>query len=116
MIIRKRGVIMTEYATLIAATISAILLMAVYVRRAIAGRLRSAADSIGDQYAPGEVTSVVTTTNTSGKTVTNSRLLPTFVNGSKVLAMETTTSTATPETTRTEVFEVVGPLGTDLWN
>lgn len=47
----KRGQSLLEYALILAAIIVAIIFMQGYVRRGVQGRLRSAADDIGDQYS-----------------------------------------------------------------
>ena len=111
----QQGSILGEYGTLIAVTVSAILVMAVYTQRAIAGRLRGAADSIGEQYAPGEVDSQATVTS-SGKTTTTTRLQPTVLMGNTVLGQETTTRMDEPEVTHSEGFENIGPLKASIWD
>ena len=115
MFVKKRGgSTITEYATLIAVCISAILMMVFYMRRAIAGRLRDAADGIGEQYDPRNTTGRITTT-TSGKTITSTRAVDQVINGENVTASESAT-TMQPETTVTQGSETVGPIGNDLWN
>lgn len=49
-----------EYAVIIACIVAALLAMQVYIKRGIAGRLRSAADDIGQQYDPGNTTGDMT--------------------------------------------------------
>jgi len=52
-----------EYAVVIACIVGALLAMQVYIKRAISGKLRLAADDIGQQYDPKN-----TTTSASGMT------------------------------------------------
>ena len=56
-----------EYAVLIIIVIGALLSIQVYIKRGIQGRLRSAADDIGEQYSVGNM-NVRTLTSTSGVT------------------------------------------------
>lgn len=78
---KMKGQSTLEYAVLIIIVIGALLSIQVYVKRGIQGRLRSAADDIGDQYQPGNtnIRSVTTVTANSRDTfqygVTNSVLL-----------------------------------------
>ncbi len=113
----KKGSLTTEYAVLIAVTISALLVMSVYMRRAIAGGIRKSADAIGEQYAPGQVTSDMTTT-ASGASATSSQSTRTPLNGKNVVTVDSTTTipNTNPETTTVTGSETIGPLGTDLWN
>ncbi len=50
---QKRGQSTLEYAVLIVVIIGALLTIQVYIKRGVQGRLRSAADDIGDQYSDG---------------------------------------------------------------
>jgi Flp pilus assembly pilin Flp len=61
---QRRGQSTLEYAVLIVVIIGALLTIQVYIKRGVQGRLKSAADDIGDQYSDGN-TNVVMTTNTS---------------------------------------------------
>lgn len=56
-----------EYAVLIIIVIGALLSIQVYIKRGIQGRLKSAADDIGDQFSVGN-TNVRTTTSTTSNT------------------------------------------------
>jgi hypothetical protein len=51
-----------EYALVVAGVAAALLAMRVYITRGIQGKLRSEADQLGQQYAPGHTTSSMTTT------------------------------------------------------
>ena len=77
---KMRGQSTLEYAVLIIIIIGALLAIQVYVKRGVQGRLRSAADDIGDQFSPGN-TNVTKSTSVSSSTkdtflqgVTNSQL------------------------------------------
>ncbi len=61
---RKKGQSTLEYAVLIIIIIGALLSIQVYIKRGIQGRLKGAADDIGDQFSPGN-TNYVQTINTS---------------------------------------------------
>ena len=57
-----------EYAVLIVLVTVALLATQTYIKRAMQGRLRSAADDIGEQFSPGAST---VTTRTDQSTTTN---------------------------------------------
>ena len=82
-----------EYAVLIIIVIGALLSIQVYIKRGIQGRMRSATDDIGDQYAPGN-------TNVIKMTITSAQSQETFSAGqtsSTLLTDETTTVTSNQE-------------------
>jgi uncharacterized protein (UPF0333 family) len=60
----RRGQSTLEYAVVIAVVLAALLAIQVYVKRGVQGKLRSSADSIGDQYSAGKTTSTYTTAQT----------------------------------------------------
>jgi len=62
---QKRGQSTLEYAVLIVVIIGALLTIQVYIKRGVQGRLKSAADDIGDQYSDGNVNALKTTTRFS---------------------------------------------------
>lgn len=64
---QKRGQSTLEYAVLTVIIIGALLSIQFYIKRGVQGRLKSAADDIGDQYSVGN-TNVVKTTSTSSTT------------------------------------------------
>lgn len=85
---KRKGQSTLEYAILIIIILGALLSIQIYIKRGVQGRLKSAADDIGDQFSPGN-TNVVRTVSTSGKTS------DTFLAGqteSKMLAPSTTTT------------------------
>lgn len=48
----KRGQSTLEYALLIAAVVAGLVMMQVYLKRGVGGRLKSGADDIGEQFDP----------------------------------------------------------------
>ena len=62
---QKRGQSTLEYAVLIVVIIGALLTIQVYMKRGIQGRLKSAADDIGDQYSDGNTNVIKTTIKNS---------------------------------------------------
>ena len=54
-----------EFAILIAVITAALVAMTVYIKRAIQGRLRTAADDISEQYSPTLTNANITTTSNS---------------------------------------------------
>lgn len=97
-----------EYAVIIAVIVAALLAMQVYVKRGIQGRLRTAADEVGQQYDPGNTTSDITTSLTSDVTtevVTVSEIDP--ETGKEVLKT-TTTATINNEKETRHGWENVG--------
>ncbi len=64
---QKRGQSTLEYAVLVVIIIGALLSIQFYIKRGVQGRLKSAADDIGDQYSVGN-TNLLKTTHTEGKT------------------------------------------------
>ena len=86
---KMKGQSTLEYAVLIIIVIGALLSIQVYIKRGIQGRLKTAADDIGDQYSVGN-------TNVAIVTATRSNTHDTFVFGvtnSVLLAPESTTTT-----------------------
>ncbi len=52
MLMNREGQGLLEYAVLFTVGVAALIAMQIYVKRGIAGGLRNAADSIGEQYDP----------------------------------------------------------------
>jgi len=94
----NKGAFSLEFAVLIVCLVAALIAMRIYITRSIQGRLRQTADSVGEQYAPGNTTSDITQTfNTFSNTVAN-----------------TTENADTTSTTTTTVFnEAQGVTGTE---
>ncbi|MCK5580875.1 MAG: hypothetical protein KAJ18_06340 [Candidatus Omnitrophica bacterium] len=64
---KKKAQSTLEYAVLIIIVIGALLSIQVYIKRGVQGRLKQAADDVGDQFSVGN-TNVVMTTTTSSNT------------------------------------------------
>ena len=62
---QKRGQSTLEYAVLVVIIIGALLTIQVYIKRGVQGRLKSAADDIGDQYSDGNQNMIKTVTRFS---------------------------------------------------
>ena len=71
---RKKGQSTLEYAILIIIIIGALLSIQVYIKRGVQGRLKGAADDIGDQFSNGN-------TNVVKKMITSSQSRDTFASG-----------------------------------
>lgn len=57
----KRAQSILEYAVIVGVVVAGLLAMQVYIKRGLEGKLRSSADDIGEQYAPGNTTGSYTT-------------------------------------------------------
>ncbi len=68
---KRKGQSTLETAVLIMIVIGALLSIQVYIKRGVQGRLRSAADDIGDQYSAGNTNVMKTVTVTSNTTEKN---------------------------------------------
>jgi len=121
---RLQGQAAIEYAVLVAIVVAALVTMQVYVRRGISGKLRAAADSVGEPYDPRNTTtsptliltlrSDTTTTATLNKDVPIDLDQDGFVEAGEKADVMVTTTTEDAATERSG-GETVGPLGT-LWN
>ncbi len=61
----KKAQATLEYAIIIAVIVAALVAMNTYMKRGISGKMKESADSIGDQYSPGNTTSNKITTTFS---------------------------------------------------
>ena len=68
---QKRGQSTLEYALLIAAVVSGLLVMQMYVKRGMAGRVKSASDELGEQYDPTAFTASYTSISHSKRSETS---------------------------------------------
>ena len=84
---RKKGQSTLEYAILVIIIIGALLSIQVYIKRGVQGRLKSAADDIGDQFSVGNTNVYKSTTVVSQTRDTNKGGVVT----SKLLTNEVTT-------------------------
>ena len=71
---KMKGQSTLEYAVLVIIVIGALLSIQVYIKRGVQGRLKSAADDIGEQYSPGN-------TNYTAVTKVKSNTAETFIYG-----------------------------------
>jgi len=102
----RRAQSVMEYAALTAIIAAALIGMSIYMKRGMAGRLRGAADSIGEQYDPKATTFNYTTTfNTNTKVQSTLRKVPGQDLGGGVVkditVMDTTTTVVQDLTNRT---------------
>ncbi len=70
---KRKGQSTLETAVLIMIVIGALLSIQVYIKRGVQGRLRSAADDIGEQYSAGNTNVYKKVTVTSNTTETNDK-------------------------------------------
>jgi len=107
-----------EYALLGAVLVAVLIGMQVYLKRGLSGRMRGAADSLGEQYAPKNTTYSYTTTVSSNVTTTAELLPNQDIGGGKTGSVMNTTTKIEGDgdtTTRTG-SETVGALGKSLWD
>jgi hypothetical protein len=90
----RRGQSTMELAFTIAVVSAALVAMSVYMKRAISGRYRSAADTVGEQYDPRRTTSDLVQTFRSTATTTSTLLIDQNVNGVTVNSMQHVTNIA----------------------
>ena len=85
----RRGHSTLEYALLVAAVVAGLVMMQIYLKRGVGGRLKSGADDIGEQFDPAVFTSNynIKTSTARKETVQNK------VTKSQLTAPETTTRT-----------------------
>ena len=107
-----RGQSMVEYTMVIACVIAALVTMQFYVKRAIQGRVRESADTIGEQYAPRHMNSQVTITQTGNTTIKAEAVVDPL--DPKKFGLKTT-STTDEATTRTG-YENVGKFEDNLYD
>ena len=101
-----------EMALLLIAVVAAILGMQIYVKRGLAGRLRLAAESLGDPYVPGRTTSFEVTTLQSNREETVIEL----GNGSVESRALLTSSNSSDVTSRTINETITDEPTTDIFN
>lgn len=91
----RRGQSTLEYALLIAAVVAGLVMMQIYLKRGVGGRIKSGADDIGEQFDPAAFSSQHNTVTSTARreTVANK------VTRSQLTAPESTTRTGS-ETVR----------------
>ena len=99
---KMKGQSTLEYAVLVIIVIGALLSIQVYIKRGLQGRLRSAADDIGDQYSQGN-------TNVRKTVTVNSRTKETMSQGTSL------TTFRSPETTVTNRSQNMLNLEQEYW-
>jgi hypothetical protein len=77
-----------EYAIIIAVVVAGMVAMQVYLRRGISGKMRTSADSIGDQFDPATSTGSFSTNSTSSS---NEVVETTGVTGTNMTQTQTRT-------------------------
>lgn len=88
-IFRQRAQSTLEYAMVVACLVAALLAMQIYIKRGVQGRLRDAANDIGEQYSAKNTTSNLSQSYTSDVTVIGTpRFVP--VDGERKEIMEIT--------------------------
>lgn len=107
-----RGQSMVEYTVVIACVVAALVTMQFYIKRAIQGRLRETADTIGEQYAPRRMDSQITITQT-GNTTIKAEAVADPLDPSK-FGLKTTSTT--DETTTRTGYENVGKFENRLYD
>lgn len=101
-----------EYAMVIVCIVAALLAMQYYIKRAIQGRVRESADTIGEQYAPKHMDSQITITQT-GTTDVKAQAVQ-DPNDATKFGLETITTT--DETTTRTGHENVGKFEDKLYD
>lgn len=99
---KMKGQSTLEYAVLVIIVIGALLSIQMYIKRGLQGRLRSAADDIGDQYSAGNTNVTKTVRVTSNTTESN-------IGGTQA------TSFRAPETTVTNRVQNIVNLEQEFW-
>ena len=110
----RRGQSALEYGALVVVVAAALAGMAVYMKRAVSGKLRSSSDSVGEQYHPRATTSNLTMSTRGTTKTTSTMLIDQIVAGTKVNVLESTT--VSDQTTNRTGTEDVGAMGASIWN
>ncbi|MCX5711212.1 MAG: hypothetical protein NT060_04585 [Candidatus Omnitrophica bacterium] len=82
-----------EYAVIIGVVVGALIMMQVYVKRGLQGKMKEASDQIGDQYSPTQ-SSATTTTQSSVNSTEN------VVGGNDAYTKSTTNQSQNRDTTQ----------------
>ena len=111
---RGTGQAFIEYAAAIVIVTAALVSMAIYMKRAVSGKLRAGADAIGEQYHPRQTSSGLTYSVRGTTKISSQMLLDVpMPNGTRANVMETTTDI--DETSDRTGTENVGAMGGSLW-
>ena len=99
---KRKGQSSVELAVVIIVVLAALLSIQVYIKRGVQGRLRSAADDVGDQYSAGN-------TNVRKVVTVSSNTHETNNGGTQVTDMNT------PEVTTTNRTQNIVNLAQEYW-
>ena len=99
---KAKGQSTMEYAILIIIIIGALVSIQVYIKRGVQGRLKSAADDIGEQFSPGN-------TNATIRTMSRSNSSETFFNGVQKSTF------LQPETTNLSTNMIIQNVNQEFW-
>ncbi len=103
MYLNKKGQSTLEYGIIVAVVVAGLLAMQMYIKRGVQGKLRGAADDIGEQFSPEHTTGKrVTTTSSESKDELTGGDQPTSISD---------TTGRTEETSN----ETVGNLKDETW-
>jgi hypothetical protein len=108
----RRGQSTLEYTLMVICIVAALVTMQYYIKRAVQGRVRESADSIGDQYAPKSMDSRITVTQTGTTTIVANQV--TDPTDPARFGLQTTSTT--DETTTRNGYENVGRFENKLFN
>ena len=103
-----------EYTAIFAVVAAALLVMQIYIKRAVSGHLRKSMDSLADPYAPRHTTSTVTVVVT-GATISEQKVVKDKNIGAGLIAdvtVSTVTQTA-PEVITRNSTETQGAFATE---
>lgn len=96
---KQRAQSVLEYAVVVACLAGALLVMQIYVKRSIQGRVRDAADEIGEQYSAKHTTSSLTQIISNPKSVT-------IVGKPRFIDVEVTDATGAKRIEKREIMEI----------
>ena len=112
--IKRYGQTLIEYVVVITCIIAALIATQFYIKRALQGRLRSAADQIGEQYEPSRTRGSSTTTLNRDVTTLVEPEQDLTVEGEEGYATFRTETIHKDESVR-QGTETVDSFGTSLW-
>jgi uncharacterized protein (UPF0333 family) len=108
----SRGQSTLEYSMVILCVVTALVAMQYYIKRAVQGRARESADSIGEQYAPKSMSSQITVTQAGSTTIEAEKV----VDPKDATKFGLKTTSTTDETTTRTGYENVGKFEDKLFN
>lgn len=102
---RKTAQSVLEYAVVVACLAGALLAMQIYIKRSIQGKIRDAADEIGEQYSAKTTTSSITQTVTT-KDKDGAEQYITTTGTPRFIEIEVTDSAGATRTEKREILEI----------